>query len=287
MRSHITEQGEALRLRFCVGGQKNPHQFTHARLEARQAALLRTHLRTTYAKWEARFDPADLSTDYALLRGHRWNGTELVPDPEGQLSPEVDARFRLLLDLGVEQRYAQQLRLRRSHLGRVAETGAFMVPELGIADNKLSGIRLLSERQRVALALEMEAGVLQDLEDAYREGRITDYPLFPGKSLVGGRVPAGPADPRQPLDDRVITAWCRKLEEALGIEHVEGRAMRGWRRAFVDLYDGWTADDVVKSLITGHRHHRPPPSPATARRRSRATAPRAATSISIRQPPSA
>lgn len=255
MRSHLQEaDGDCIKLRYYVGGKKNPHQFTHAVLEVRQSALLRMHLRTTYARWEERFDASDPTTDYSLLRHHRWTGVELVPDPKGELPRKIDARFRLLLDVGVEQRYEQQLRLRRSDLSRVADTEHFLLPELGIADNKQSGIRIASERQRLALALEMEAGVLQELEDAYRRGDIADYPIFAGRGVAAGRITlTDGATPPEPLDDRTITSWCRKLEEALGIEHVEGRGMRGWRRAFIDLYDAWTDDDIVKTLITGHR----------------------------------
>jgi len=78
---------------------------------------------------------------------------------------------------------------------------------------------------------------------------------------VGGELRDGRAMPETregkaraliSVNDKTLNDWHAELEKILGITHVDGRAQYGWRRAFVNMYDGWTGSDRVKNLITGH-----------------------------------
>ena len=156
---------------------------------------------------------------------------------------DVDARFRILLELGAEYRGGQVIRCFRSHLRLEATAaephGTLSVP--GGGHRKPGGVIVLDAHQREALdqALSSE-GVLGPLEGAHRAGAITDYPLFPANRLVRGQVPV--REGIKPLHRRTLNDWLGQLETSRGIPHVKGRGMHGLRRGLATA-----AEDLVES----------------------------------------
>ncbi|MBL0891780.1 MAG: hypothetical protein IBJ19_14360 [Gemmatimonadaceae bacterium] len=234
-------------VRQCVGGQKNPNQFLHTPV-LRAAALAVQHLLLThYADAEARFQ--DDVTDYALFRGWTWDGAALVATPDAPFV-DLDPRLLLLLEIGAEARWEQQVRLTRHQLLACGET--FLTGEVGASDNKRSGTRPISATALETLGFEMEYGYLTELEQAFRRGEIADYPIFAGREFKSGVVPWR-GDELTSVHEDVLKTWNKRLEKALGITPLEGRGFRGWRRRLSDVYDRWTSNKRIKHMLMGHQ----------------------------------
>jgi hypothetical protein len=249
-------------------------------LSADASAYFLNLLATTYAEFEAQYVEGD--TDYAFLSGHTWDGVRLVAHPTAEL-PDVDPRYRLLLSLGFERRSEQMLICCRHHLVVVDDAGRLGLDERTLG-TKVAALQMLSPSQERRLGFELRFGYLADLERVYREtlqamrkGRAAGvrgvsapptYPLFPEERLARGRAkPASdrthtkraangtagtPVEELKPANTRTLADWNRQLERALGVEHEEGRALRGWRRGFADVYDGWTYDAKLLDRLWDH-----------------------------------
>jgi hypothetical protein len=230
-------------------------------LAADASAYLQNLLHTVYADFEARY--LDNGADYAFLVGHQWDGTQLVAHPTARL-PEVDPRYRLLLWLGVERRSEQMLMCWRHHLIVIDDEGRLGLDERTLG-TKVAALQMLAPSQERAIGFELRFGYLADLERAYRETlqevrkrrdagvRVTTpptYPLFPEGRLARGR--AKPAAKLKPANKRTLADWNEQLERALGVDHEEGRALRGWRRGFADVYDRWTNDSRLLDRLWDH-----------------------------------
>jgi hypothetical protein len=228
------------------------------------AAVVRLLLANEYADIEAAAQAA--RQDYRPVADVVWRDSVLrrVDGPAAIDSHRdvglLDPRARQLFDLGAEGRAGQVVRCMRSHLKIDARSGEVLLNVPGTAKKK-GRVWFLAPAQRLRLALSMEIGHLAELERRYRlpDGnphRIDDYPLFVGGELRDGRAMPetrdGTARALISVNDKTLNDWHVELEEILGITHVDGRAQYGWRRAFVNIYDGWTGSDRVKNLITGH-----------------------------------
>lgn len=234
-------------VRQCVGGQKNPHQFQHTPIAPAAAQLVQHLLLTHYAEAEAQYQEG--GTDYPLFHGWTWDGLALTPDAAATFI-DVDPRLLLLLEIGAEARWEQQIRLSRRDLLTCGAT--FLTSEVGLGENKRSGTRPLSASAIEALGFELEYGYLTELELAYRRGEISDYPLFVGKEFKSGVAPWR-GEALAPLHEDVLKTWNRKLEKALGITPVDGLGFRGWRRRLADVYERWATTARVKDMVMGHK----------------------------------
>ena len=233
-------------------------------LPATAAAVVRSLLANEYAEIEAAAQAS--GQDYRPVADTAWVDSVLhrVAGPatiDGHRDVGLlDPRARQLFDLGAEGRAGQVVRCMRSHLKIEARSGELLLNVPGTA-KKRGRVWLLAPAQKLRLALSMEIGPLAELERRYRlpDGdprRIDDYPLFVGGELRNGRAMPETRDgtPRVlvSVNDKTLNDWHAELEKILGITHVVGRAQYGWRRAFANIYDGWTGSDRVKDLITGH-----------------------------------
>jgi hypothetical protein len=231
-------------------------------LSADASAAFRELVDTAYSEFEAQF--VETRTNYFFLEGHVWTGQQLRVSATGRL-PKIDPRYRLLLYLGVERRSEQMLDCRRGHLVVVNDEGNLGL-DARTQGTKRADLQMLTPSQERRLGFALRFGYLADLERAHRaqlaavakrraEGDrmpmpVPDYPLFPAGRLAGGRAKA--SDALQPANDRTLDDWNRQVEQALGIDHEEGRALRGWRRAFADLYEDWTDDIDIKNRLMDH-----------------------------------
>jgi hypothetical protein len=245
LRSHLRlEERPAVRRNH---GSASKPLWGWAPLDERCVAVLRAMLANEYAALEHEWQTRRL--DYGLVTGVAWTGSALARDADAAL-PDIDPRFRLVMMLGAEGRATQVARLRRSDVRYLADTREALLCEPG-AGTKNAPMLLLGASQLDALAFEMQLGFLREYEDAYQRREIDDYVFFPGGRLVGGRATCdGDA---VALNERTLNDWAHELEDALGLERVAQRALRAWRRTFVDLYRGWNADAVALDLITGHQ----------------------------------
>ncbi|MGH9421591.1 MAG: hypothetical protein ACRD3J_16560, partial [Thermoanaerobaculia bacterium] len=98
---------------------------------------------------------------------------------------DADPRLGLLLAIGVELRGGQVVRGMRKDLD--LEKNQHKVYGAG---NKKGALVMLTKGQRAAVdrALHPETGYLRELERAYQDKRIADYPLFPGGQFPGLRI---------------------------------------------------------------------------------------------------
>lgn len=234
-------------VRQCVGGQQNPHQFLHTPVAPAAAQLVQHLLLTHYAAAEAQYQ--EDGTDYALFDGWTWDGVALTPSATATFV-DLDPRLLLLLEIGAEARWEQQIRLSRRDLLTLGNT--FLTGELGLGPNKRSGTRPLSPLALEALGFELEYGYLAELEQAYRRGDVADYPVFVGKELKSGVAPWR-GDALAPLHEDVLKVWNKRLEKALGITPVDGLGFRGWRRRLADVYERWATSARVKDMVMGHK----------------------------------
>lgn len=154
-------------------------------------------------------------------------------------SSKVDPRWALLLHLGAEYRLGQVKRVRRSDVdlaqNRVLVRGA---------GKKRGVVIVLTKGQRAQLDVALgEGGYLDGLERLYAQGKVKDYPLFPGL-----RLPA--TDDGQPytrrehaerpeIDNTQLRTWLAATEKKARVHdkpipHEKGRGWYGLRRAAVD-----------------------------------------------------
>lgn len=162
-----------------------------------------------------------------------------------------EPRLGLVLALGAELRAGQVLRGTRADLVLPPIDWTAPVPPLGADDPtdygqftvqgrglKLAPVVDLTRGQRLEVERALTVGYLRRLEAAYQAGEIPDYPLFPGRELVGAAkgdpVATMPMHTRKPLSTRRARVLFHALEEAAGITPVPGRAFYGARRRTVD-----------------------------------------------------
>jgi len=255
-------------------------------LPVAEALVVRSLLAREFAAVEAHY--AQTGEDYRLIADTRWQDGAIrrIDGPavirhrrDVQL---VDPRAHQLFDLGAEGRAGQIARCMRSDLQLDGTTGELLLRVTG-AGTKLGRLIMLAPVQRALVAFNMECGYLAPFEANYRRPagdpeRLADYPLFPCGKLAYDRTTrrrratsttptaangatdaqacSSPADvaPASPpsLAEKTVREWHDDVEAVLGITHVKGRAMVGWRRAFANLYDGWHVVPRVKDLIMGH-----------------------------------
>lgn len=156
--------------------------------------------------------------------------------------PQMDPRLELAMEIGAELRLGQVIRVRRSDVlpspcGRW-RIGTVVVHGRG---KKLGETIVLTMRQRHVLTRALLWGVLALPEAAYRAGEIDDYYLISsgkthaakdhrGRSVRRVRVHMAASH----LDRRALGRMWERLEEAAGIEHVDGRLWYGMRRHQAD-----------------------------------------------------
>jgi hypothetical protein len=260
LRSHIEREVAKARYRIRETKSDGSLALGYKYVAGSAAAFLEAELATTFRDFEARW--LESREDYALLHGHDWDGTALVPDASAGLL-YIDPRFRLLLILGVEGRLEQQGRLSYRMLQRV-EGGMLALRRPG-RDKKRASDLVLCDAQIEAIAFECTVGFLAPLMKAYDatqarvaqgltapsgEVDVHDFPLAPAGQLAMGQARAIAAS-LQPADDRTLWDWNKPLLAALGITG-EGTSLRAWRRLCVDLYKQWRLDPDVHRLVTGH-----------------------------------
>lgn len=167
-----------------------------------------------------------------------------------------------LLVLGAELRGGQVIRTMRSQcdLSPGAGVGNGVVVVKG-SGRKGGTVLFLNPEERAVLDTVMQDGHLSLLEAAYQTGELSDYPLFPAGRLRGGRVPTDRK--LHPMNRRTVRDLFNALEDAAGVEHVEGRALYGLRRLSTDLAEdsgetdarvldrigGWTPGSKMRQAI--------------------------------------
>ena len=173
---------------------------------------------------------------------------------------DVDPRIALLVDMGGEYRGGQVRRTFRSSLDlrpqRHAPHGRMTVQ--GSGRKKPGGTLALDEVQRTRIDRVLSVGYLADLEDAYQNGLIDDYPLFPQGRLVRGRAKV--AEDLRCVAKKTPRTWFRKLEDVAGVQHIRGRGLHGLRRGLAtkagDVEDGGldnAAADAMGGWTDGSR----------------------------------
>lgn len=162
--------------------------------------------------------------------------------------PEADPRIRLAIEIGAEYRMGQVLRVRRSgiELGEAGETTLLRIPGAGRKPGaKIALTQTQDDTLRDAIGA---SGHLADLEEAYRGGEISDYPLFPAGELVKGRIAW---DGKTLMNRRTALAQFYAVEKAAGVEPIDGRGWYGLRRGFSDLTRVETTDERVRDAAGG------------------------------------
>jgi integrase len=175
--------------------------------------------------------------------------------------PDVDARFSLAFQIGGEQRIGQVIRCVRSdlELGSLEDSrlsigpGRFGILRVPSAGNKTTSPVMLNEADRKAIDAAL-VGYLSLYEDAYRNGRIHDFPLFPSGRLKKGKAKV--SERPTSLTRDAARKMFQQLEKIAGVEHVPGRGWYGTRRTATDLAEDLESDQRVLNALSGHRDSR-------------------------------
>ena len=171
--------------------------------------------------------------------------------------PEADPRLRLALGLALETRLGQAIRGKWSHLDLSEDAGAMGHGVLEIFGRRKKRGTLIDlsadQRAEVDRAL-APGGVLGALEQARKDGRFRDYPLFPG-----GRLPedgVARADTTISWTSTGLRGAFLALEKAAGVTNKPGRALYGFRRWAADRAEDFESDERALNHITSHAHTR-------------------------------
>jgi hypothetical protein len=162
---------------------------------------------------------------------------------------KADPRIALALMLGAELRGGQVIRTMRSHVDLSPAAGHGVVDIPFVSARKRAPRLVLNGAERAALDAAMSAGFLSLLEVAHREGKLADYPLFPGGRLVKGKAPV--REKLRPMHATSVAEMLHALERAAEVAPVKGRAWHGLRRAFTNLYPEATTDARLLDAIGG------------------------------------
>jgi hypothetical protein len=250
---------------FCQNRRFCAHRKAWHPLDADAAAVMHVLIGGPYAS--ALTDAGRARRDVRLLADVAWDGQALrLTDEatEGRTEDDglLDPRARLLFALGIEGRGGQVARMWRSHL-TIEETTGESLGEVPGAGTKGGRHVLWCAAQRRILYFAQRVGHLADLERAYREGVIRDYPLFPQGKLRLGRVPLRGDAPPEPVNERTLNDWVHELEALVGAPQLEHGGLNAFRRIFVDVYNRWERSGRVKDLIVGHEDVRDPEQSST------------------------
>lgn len=161
-----------------------------------------------------------LRLDDLLIPTGRWIGFGETPFVRDATPFELDPRMQVLYDCFAEKRLGQAVRLMRSQITPVEGVAGLMVATLPDVGKKRGFTQLFCPVQLESIVLAWTIGPLRELEAAYREGKIRDYPMFPGGKLRAGCAPAERAGSLVPMDRRTISKHCAKLERMVGIAPV-------------------------------------------------------------------
>lgn len=186
-------------------------------------------------KWREKY-----RTDWMALTGvslsenavSRESHTEEEAAKIVQALPQADPRIRVAFHIGAGFRVGQM----SAYLTRagIHEGGVFGL-YAEFADRK-SGevvrIELPPSAQR-EWRRATESGHLRELEAAYQSGKLADYYVVPGGQMKNGACQVKHAG--KPLNKRSVLKFFHELEEAAGVEHIDGRSWHGLRRAFETL----------------------------------------------------
>lgn len=186
-------------------------------------------------------------------------------------APDGDPRIWLAIELAIELRLGQVIRIMRSDLDlERGDHGALVVRGRG---KKLGTTIFLDQQMRAVIDRLMSRGYLQPLEAAFRDKRIKDYPLIPGGKIGYG---LDPARRHKPLTRSGAGGMFLRVEAAAKVKHLRGRLWYGFRRFAADRAEELAAndprvqasvqglasddtkgpnDDALNSL-TGHKHTR-------------------------------
>jgi integrase len=140
----------------------------------------------------------------------------------------VDPRVDLVLALGAEYRSGQVVRAMRSQLDLQAET-----LEVRGRGKKRGTTVVLTAGQLVSVRRALD-GYLRQLERAYVNGEIDDYPLFPAGRLRKGEAYVLRHASAPPIHKRSMNERFHAVERAAKVEPLPGRAFYGVRRALLD-----------------------------------------------------
>lgn len=168
------------------------------------------------------------------------------------LSADVDPRLRLALVMGFPLRLGQVAhRVWRSCVSveAVGTFGAGRVLVASSGNKPGAGFDLHPEERAVLDAL--LAGPLQDLEAAYTNGELRDYPLMPAGRMRKGVVPVAAGRQPKAVSSRRLLEWYDQAEQWVGIRHVPGRSWYGLRRTCTDAGSVVTKDADVRDMMAG------------------------------------
>ncbi len=155
---------------------------------------------------------------------------------------QADPRLHLAIDLAFEARLGQVKDAWRSDLD--LDKDPFGSLKITGSGKKLGTEILFTENQRRLVDRMMRVGYLQPLEAAHRDGRITNYPLYPGGKIGYG---FDPLRPKKPLTRSGLASMFRRLERLAGVAHEVGRLWYGFRRTASDLAEDCTVNDPLVS----------------------------------------
>lgn len=170
--------------------------------------------------------------------------------------PDADPRMTFALRLGMECRLGPVSRTMRSDLhleaNEHAPHGFLRVAGKG---KKRGGFITFTLEERALVDDTLTAGYLRELERAFKDGSLEDYPLFPGLgwTRVGHAatrvVRHAPNRALRPLTEHTLGILFADYERLAGVRKRSSRGWYGLRRGAADVANGIPTDAVVRDYI--------------------------------------
>ena len=231
------------------GGPRHAEQCVTLLLDAVRLGAERgfvAHAPALPARWHQ-----DFCRDWEKITGERLSKPVETEGPRYTLEQlqalykhleQADPRLHLAIELAFEARLGQVKDAWRSDLDLDKDPfGSLTIPGSG---KKLGTEILFTRNQRRLVDRMMRVGYLQPLEAAHRDGRITNYPLYPGGKIGYG---LDPLRAKKPLTRSGLASMFRRLERLAGVAHEVGRLWYGFRRTASDLAEDSTVNDPLVS----------------------------------------
>jgi hypothetical protein len=165
---------------------------------------------------------------------------------------EADKRVKLWFSTAYGARGGQVRRVMRASVDLTpddATHGRFFIPGVG---RKKPGSWVDVDARGVA-EFELAFGTwLRRFEEAYRDGSLRNYPVYPEGEFGWSDVPDDELGAIRPISESFLGELYDSWEAAAGVQKVEGRRWYGHRRLFKTLSQKHETDRRVLDRIMGH-----------------------------------